>query len=290
MTLLFLSAIQSHHISFHDKQWVSVRACPFCHVVSAYLFSWPTVCELYYHFLLGCLTSLHPITKRGWVVLPLSPLWSLITSWPTASEWQTPCVSARQSHLISPNREWVTLAFLWMQPHHISSHYLQDVSSSVLFCHSLLSSLPMTNSLWVMLPFLEPGNLITSLPSTTSLWVTLLFFSARQCHHNSSYDQQSVSGTAPFSQIVPWLPLHLIPCLTECEWHCPFSAFSESLHDKMMNRMWVHCPFFLSSNFLTSPKRKWVTLLFSLSCSVITSHLMNRKWVKLHSILSVSWW
>ncbi len=203
-----------------------------------------TFCERQSH-------HIFPISNREWVTLHI--FWKSVSSHlllsPTESEWHcTFC--ERQSHYISSmtNRLWaLTLHdIVWMQSHHIFSHDPQDVSDTQCtsfkgqshhilpynqqrvgdIAHfvkgSLITSFPMTNSLWVTLhilwkavsshPFLWPTacediahfvngpSLITSfqpITGTNSLWVTL-HFCGRQSHHN----------------------LFLWPL--EGEWHCTF--------------------------------------------------------------------
>ena len=155
VTLLFISAMQSHLISTHDQG-----------------------CEWHWHLFLPCsLITFHPMTNSWWVTL------SFICA------MQAHYISSNDQQLVSGTDINFCHA---VSSHHISWptackwhwHWILPVS------RSLITSHPMTNSMWVTPLWCK---LITPHPMTNSLWVTLTFISALQSHHISSYDYQFVS-------------------------------------------------------------------------------------------------
>ena len=163
VTLTFISAMHSHHISPHDQQHVSDTDIDICHIVSSDLTPWPTGCEWY---IMPCsLIRSHPMSNSMWVILTIiyamqSHQW--LTPWPTACEWHD---------------HWFMLL---VQSHHVSPHDQQIVSDTDIYampCCFIITSHPMTNSLWVTLTFmLCHAGLITSHPMTNSnLYVCISF-------------------------------------------------------------------------------------------------------------------
>ena len=128
-------------------------------------------------FVKGNLIKSFPMANSEWVTLHI--LWKSVSShfflWSTASEWHC--------------------AFCEQQSHHIFSYDKQRVSDVAHLVNSnLITSFPMTNSVWVTLHILwwlfsshlsydkqfvsdiayfVMVILITSVPMTNSLWVTL---------------------------------------------------------------------------------------------------------------------
>ena len=192
----------------------------------------------------------HPMANRQWVNVALSLHRNLLTPRPTVCEWHQHLFSLFSLITSYPmiNSMWVTLTFISaIQSHHISSHDQQQVSDTdIYFCHSVSSHLipwP-TASEWHWHLFLS-FSLITSHPMTNSLWVTLTFISAIQSHHISSHDQQEVSDTDIY--FCHSISSHLIPWPTVCEWHQHlFLPFSLIISHPMMNSLWV-TPTFISA-------------------------------------------
>ena len=173
---------------------------------------------------------------------------SHLTPWPTACEWHWHLCHAMQSH-------------------HISPHDQQDVSDTdICLYHAVSSHLTPwpTACEWHWHLFI-PCSLITSHPMTNSLWVTLTPIYAMQSHHTSPNDQQRVSDTniyaMPCSLITShpmanrlWVTLtfmpchavssHLIPRPTGCEWHWHlFMPCSLITSHPLTNRVWVTLTF-----------------------------------------------
>ena len=148
---------QSHHIFFYDQQQVSDIA-HFAKPVSSHLCYDQQFVSDIAHFVKGGLITAFLMTTREYVTLHI--LWKGVSSqlflWPTGSEWHC--------------------TFCQRQFHHIFSYDQQEVSDIVHFVK---------------------GSLITSFPMTNSLWVTL-HICERQSHHIIPYDQQQVSDIAHF--------------------------------------------------------------------------------------------
>ena len=132
------------------------------------------------------LIAYHLMTNSLWVKMPIfSARHPHYISWPTASEWQYQ-FSARRSY-------------------HIWSHGQQQVSDNAILlpCGRLITSHPITNRMWVTLPFflwslLIPNSEWVTVPlflhltlhlMTNSLWVALPFISSKQSHYILSNDQ-----------------------------------------------------------------------------------------------------
>ncbi len=255
------------------------------------------------HFVKASLITSFPMTNRMWAILQL--LWKPVSwfnntfssdqqavsdiafcvswhvfLWPTGSEW----------HCTFCEREF----------DHIVSYDQQAVSGIVHFVKgSLITSVPITNSLWVILHIYE-GSLITSFHLTNREWAILhilwqavsshLFlwptacvwyctFCDRQSHHHFSYDQQPVSDIAHFvtgSLIISfpmtnswWVILHILWKAvsshvflwpTESEWHLVKGCHITCF--PMINRMWVtlHICERQSGHIIFITIRLWVTL------------------------------
>ena len=150
---------KSHNIFSHDQQGVSGIT----------------------HFVKGSLITYFSMTNSEWVTLHI--LWKVVSEshlflWPTASEWHyTFC--ERQSHHI------------FSYDHQLVSNITHSVKGS------LITSLPMTNSMWVTLQILWQA-----VSSHLFLWPTAsewhCTFYERQSHHIFSYHQQYVSDVAQF--------------------------------------------------------------------------------------------
>ena len=216
---------QSHHIFSYDQQRVSDianfvegslitsfpmtdRKWAILHILwkaaSSHLFLWPTASEWHYTF---CERESHHIFSYDqWkVVSDIIVESSLITSFPmTNSKSVTLHIlwKAISSHLFL----WPTVGewhctFCERQSHHIFSYGQQGVSDIAHFGkgRSLITSFPMTNSLWVTLHILWKA-----VSSHLLLWPTACewhcTFYERQSHHIFSYDQQQVSDIAQFCE------------------------------------------------------------------------------------------
>ena len=135
-------------------------------------------------------------------------VWSHLFLWPTASEWYC--------------------KFCERQSDHIFSYGQQEVSGITHFVKgSLITSFPMTNSLWVALHILWK-----TVSSHLFLWPTgsewHCTFCKRQCHDIFSYDQQQASDIAYFvkGSIIISFPM------TNSKWvtlHFLFKAVSSHL-------------------------------------------------------------
>ena len=189
---------QSHQILSYDQQEVSDIA----------------------HFVKGSLirSYLMTWTNRKWVTLHI--LWTAVSSHhflgPTGCEWHcTICES--------------------LQPHHIFSYGQQQVSDIEHFVKgNLITSFPMTNSMWVTALHILWGSLITSF-----LWPTVCewhcTFCQRQSDHIFSYDQQGVSDIAHFvrsSFITSFL-------MTNRKWVIAHFVKGSLITFPMINRLWV---------------------------------------------------
>jgi len=165
------------------------------------------------------------MTNSEWVMLHI--LWKSVSShlflWPTASQWHC--------------------KFCERQPHHILSYDQQAVSDIAHYVNnSLITSLPMTNSLWVTLHIL--WKVVLShifLWPTASEWhymfcerqlqshhifsydsqqqVSDVAHSVKDSHHIFSYDQQEVSDIVHF---VKGSLIYLFLWPTGSKWHCTF--------------------------------------------------------------------
>ncbi len=182
-----------------NREWVTLHNL--WKAVSSPLFLWPTVCEWHCIFCERQSHHIFPITNRKWVTLHI--LWKTVSSHlflsPTAGEWHcTFCEKAVSSHLFL----WPTVCkwpctFCEKQSHHIFSYDQQRVSDIAHFVK---------------------GSLITSFPMTNSLWVTLHIL-WRESHHIFSYDQQGVGDIAHFvkGSLITSFPITILS-LTACEW------------------------------------------------------------------------
>jgi len=119
----------------------------------------------------GNLMTSFPMTNREWVTLHI--LWKAVSShlflWPTGSEWHCTCCERQSHHIFSYDKQWVSDI----------AHFVKG---------SLMTSFPMTNSLWVTLHILwkAVSSYLFLLP-TGSVWHCT--FCERQPHHIFSYDQ-----------------------------------------------------------------------------------------------------
>ena len=207
-------------VSSHLFLWLTVCEWhyPFCE--SSLITSCPMANRmwviLHIIFCEGSLITSFPITNSQWVILhtPWKAFSSHIFLWPTASEWHcTFCVTS----FPMTNRMWVT-KLCERQSHGVSLIFLMENRQWV--------KLQMTVS-WHFINFSDgkqavsevancvKGSLMTSVPMTNSLWVTLSIYE-RKSHHMCSYDKQGVSAIAHFVKGHPFLwPI-------ACELHCPF--------------------------------------------------------------------
>ena len=282
-----------HAVSLDPITWPTVCEwhCIFSLPVSLLFISWPTESEwqcifsLPLHFIHGqqkvsdtnfsFIIVFHPTmanTESEWhyiLSLPCS-LSSVTNSW-----WATLHSFPMQSHCISScGSLWVTLHSFSLLCSLITFHPWLTGSEwhCICFSCSLIAFHLMANREWVTLlsslhfiPWPTVGewhcffsfpchNLIALHLMTNRKWVTLFFPLYHQSHCISSNDQQYASDTA-FS-----LLCGLIAWPTVCEWHCLFLFVM-----------------LIASHFMTN--RKWVTLPFSLPCSLISCHpITNRLW------------
>ena len=136
-------------ITSYNQQSVSNKLHILWKTVSSHLFLWPIASEWHWIF-----------------------LWKAVSShlflWPIVCEW----------HCILCERQF----------HHILSYDQQQVSNIVHFMRdSLITSFPMTNSLWVTLHILWMA--VSSRLITNSGWAISCTFYERQSHHIFFYDQ-----------------------------------------------------------------------------------------------------
>ncbi len=148
-------------VSSHLFLWFTVCEwhCTFCERQSHYIFSYDQqgVSDIA-HSVKGSLTiTSFPMTNSEWVALhncERKPHWPHLFLWPTVCEWHCMfCKRAVSSHLFlwPIGCEW-HCKFCERQSHHIFSYDQQDVSDIAHFVKgSLITSLPMTNRLWVTL-------------------------------------------------------------------------------------------------------------------------------------------
>ena len=204
-------------VSSHLFLWPTVCEwdCTFCEGQSCHIVSYDAqdVSEIP-HFVKG---SPLPMTNRKWATLHL--LWKAVSwhlfLWPTGSEWHCTFCEWQSHHMLSYDQQnvsdiahfWKRVSshlFLWptvcewhctceRQSHHIFSYHQQLVSPMAhVVKGSLITTFPMTNSLWVRLHILwrafmyivsddqqdvsdmahfVKDNLITPFPITNSMWV-----------------------------------------------------------------------------------------------------------------------
>ena len=161
------------------------------------------------------------MTNSLWVTLHI--LWNAVSShlflWPSGGEWHWIFCDRQSHHIFS----WPT-ASEWhctvceRQSHPIFSYDQQQVSHIAHFVKcSLITSFPMTNSLWVTFQILWKGSLIISFPMTNSKWVTL-----------------HILCKAVF------LCLFLL-CPTGSQWHCTFFKGSLITSFHVTKSLWVFC-------------------------------------------------
>ena len=162
-------------VSTHVFLWPTESKwyCTFCERHSHYMFSYDqqVVSDIAY-FVQGSIITSFPITNSLWVTLHIlwNPVSSHLVPWPTVCVCH--CTFLKGSLII-----------------HIISYAHQPVSNIAHFVqsHSHLFLSP-TASEWWHCTCCE-GCLITSLPMTNSLWVTLHILWKRQSHHIFSHDQ-----------------------------------------------------------------------------------------------------
>ena len=157
---------QSDHLFSYDQQGVSDIA----HFVKGSLItSFPLTNRLWVdiaHFVKGSLITSFPMTNRLWVTLHIlwKAVWSDLFLWPTVCEWHC--------------------TFCERQSHHIFSYDQQVVSDIAHFVKgSLITSFPMTNSLWVTFHILWKAVWSHLCPLTNRLWVTLHILSKKVWWH-----------------------------------------------------------------------------------------------------------
>ncbi len=213
-----------------NSMWVTLCKYFWKAVLCIFFWKWLTGCKQHWRFFWKAVSShltSFPMSNREWVTLHI--LWKAVSShlflWPTASEWH--------------------YTFCERQSHHIFSYDQQRVSDIGHFVKgSLITSFPMTNSLWVTLYILWKA---VSWSSHHFLWPTACewhyTFCERQSHdhHIFSYDQQPVSDIANFvkGSLITSFPMtnrlwvtlhilwkavssHLFLWPTGSEWHCTF--------------------------------------------------------------------
>ena len=275
----------------------------------------------------------HPITNRWW--LPFLLPCTLITSHPiTNSMWVTLSLfyAIQSHHILMTNRGWVTLLFLSANSYGqlqvlvsdttiflpSTSNDKQRVSDTTLiFCHALswptsacewhcpcsLSCTliiyhPMSNSMWVTLPF-SAYILITSVMN--SKWVTMHLYSVTHSHHIthlmtnnsmwvmlafslpcsliSSYGQleQQVSDTAlVYCHASSSWSSHFIPLPTVCEHYCSFFYHPISSDPiSMTNSMWVTFSPFLCHAISSHPTPQSTGCEWHYPSPVKQSHLIS---------------
>ncbi len=108
----------------------------FCQRQSHHIFSYETEGEDSAHFVKASLITSFPMTNSKWVTLHI--LWKTvhhILSWSTASEWHCIFCERQSHHMFSSDQQSVS-----------------DITHSVK--GSLITTFPMINSLWVILPIL----------------------------------------------------------------------------------------------------------------------------------------
>ena len=245
---------QSDHIFSHDQQQVSDIA----------------------HFVKGSLITSFPMTNSEWVTLHIlwKAVWSHLFLWPTGCEWHCTSFYERQSDCIF-------------------SHDQQQVSDIAHFVEgSLITSFPMTNSMWVTLDILWKA-----VSSHLYLWPTVCewhwTFCERQSHHIFSHDQQQVSDIAHFvkGSLITSFPMtnslrvtlhilwkavwsHLFPWPTASKWHCTFCE-RQSHHIFSYDQQQVSdIAHFVKGSLITSvpmTNRMWVTL--HILWKAVSSHL-----------------
>ena len=219
VTLTFIYAMQSHHISPHDQQLVSDTDIYFmpCSLITSHPMTnsmWVTLTFIY------AMQSHHisPHDQQGVsdtniYAIPCSLITSHLTPWPTGCEWH-----------------W----HLFMPCSLITQQHVSD--TDIYLCHAVSSHLTPwpTGCEWHWHLFM-PCSLITSHPMTNSEWVTLTFIYAMQSHHISPHDQQLVSDTdiylchAVSSHLTMtnslWVTLHYILFLSWL-WYLDYSKIS----------------------------------------------------------------
>ena len=200
-------------------------------------YSWPQYVSNIVNIYEKLLYMFFPMIDRMWATLKfiVEDRLSLITYFPMTNRgWATLDTLWKEVSLPVTNREWVILHILRKT---VSSHLCYDQQRVSDIAHfvkgNLITSFPMTNSLWVALYMCE-GVFITSFPMTDSEWVTLQIYSC----HIFSYDQQQVSDIAHFVKVNfitsfpmtnrKWVTLyvlwkagssHLFPWPIACEQH-----------------------------------------------------------------------
>ena len=203
--------------------------------------------------------------------------------WPTASE-HLPCYSVMLS--LHGQQLVIDIFFSSSMQSYLAPHPMTNsmwvTLPFVLPYSSLMTSPLITNSLWVTLPFL-PGHLITFM--INSMWVVRPFLQLPpshpmsnrewvtppllQIHHISSHDQQRVSDTT-LAFIVTW---QHIPQPTESEWYCPFSV--RHSHYIISHRMWAMLPVCsVMQPHYPLTNSLWVTMPLSLQGSFVTLYSM----------------
>ena len=174
------------------------------------------------------------------------------------------------------------LHILWKQSHHNFSYDQQYVSDIAHFVKgSLITSFPITNSLWATLHILwKVASSHLCLQLTGSEWHCT--FSERQSHHIFSYDQQQVSDTVHFvkaASLCFWWP-------TVCEWHCTFCE--RQSHHIFFLRPTVcewHSTFCKRQShhfFSYNQQAVSMTALYMKGSLIISFPMTNSKWVTLH--------
>ena len=175
--------------------------------VWSHLFLWSTACEWHStHCMKGSLIISFPMTNSLWVTLHiLSKLkGSLLTSFPMTNfrkwviVWHILCKASHHILFLWPTAcEW-HCTFYEKQSHWIFSYDQQHVSVIAHWMKgSLITSFPMTNSLWVTLHSLSKAvsSHLVLCPIACEWHCTV---SKRQSHHIFSSAQQGVSDTAHF--------------------------------------------------------------------------------------------
>ena len=226
-----------------NREWVTLHIV--WKTVWSHLFLWPTGCEWHCtfcerrsdhifsydqqlvsdiaHVVKDSLITSFPMTNSKWVTLHIlwKKVWSHLFLWPTGSEWRCTLCERQSDHIFSYDQQVVSDI----------AHFVKG---------SLITSFPMTNSLWVTLHMLWKA-----VWSHLFLWPTgcewHCTFCERRSDHIFSYDQQPVSDIAHFvkgSLITSfpmtnreWVTLHILwkavwsqlfLWWTACEWHFTF--------------------------------------------------------------------
>ena len=246
-----------------NRQWVTLHIL--WKAVSSYLSHHQQLVSDIAHFVKDSLITAFPMANSWGVTLHI--FWKAVSShlllWPTGCEWHCTCCKRQSHHTLSYGQQQVRHCTCSNESSLITSSISYEQQNVCDIAHfvkgNLITSFPMTNSLWVRLHILMKGSLVTLFPMTNSKWVRLhilwkavsscLFMWPTEClwhctfcegqsHDILSYYQQNVSighfvqvsliTSFPMTNSL-WVRLYILwnaisshPILwpTECEWHC----------------------------------------------------------------------